>query len=156
MKRILLPVLIMLFASVIISAYAKNEKRKRPNYTKEFKKGAVKLVVEQRYSCPEVDRRLGVAASNVTRWVRQYRQDEQDLSESGITRKELEVENRRLKKENKRFESEWLSYYRFVTRRSTEMQVLDYISYYNSIRLHSTLGYKTPFAYEKELCRKAA
>jgi putative transposase len=52
--------------------------------------------------------------------------------------------------------SERLSYYRFVTRRSAEMQVLDYISYYNSIRLHSTLGYKTPFAYEKELCRKAA
>ncbi|RPI52287.1 MAG: hypothetical protein EHM49_02530 [Deltaproteobacteria bacterium] len=52
--------------------------------------------------------------------------------------------------------SERLSDYRFVTRRSAEMQVLDYISYYNSIRLHSTLGYKTPFVYEKELCRKAA
>ena len=83
-----------------------NEKRKRPNYTKEFKQDAVKLVVDQRYSCPEVGRRLGVAASNVTRWVRQYRQDEQDLSEDGITRKELEVENRRLKKENKRLEME--------------------------------------------------
>ena len=52
--------------------------------------------------------------------------------------------------------SERLSDYRFVTRRSAEIQVLDYISYYNSIRLHSTLGYKTPFAYEKERCRKAA
>ena len=52
--------------------------------------------------------------------------------------------------------SERLSDYRFVTRRSAEVQVLDYISYYNSIRLHSTLGYKSPFAYEKELCRKAA
>jgi putative transposase len=52
--------------------------------------------------------------------------------------------------------SERLSDYRFATRQSAEMQVLDYISYYNSIRLHSTLGYKTPFAYEKELCRKAA
>ena len=83
-----------------------SKKRKRPNYTKEFKKGAVKLVVEQRYSCPEVDGRLGVAASNVTRWVRQYRQDEQDLSEGGITRKDMEVENRRLKKENKRLEME--------------------------------------------------
>ena len=36
------------------------------------------------------------------------------------------------------------------------MQVLDYISYYNSIWLHSTLGYKTLFAYEKDLFRKAA
>jgi transposase InsO family protein len=52
--------------------------------------------------------------------------------------------------------SERLSDYRFVTRQSAEMQVLDYISYYNSIRLHSTLGYQAPFAYEKELSRKAA
>jgi putative transposase len=52
--------------------------------------------------------------------------------------------------------SERLSYFRFVTRQSAEIQILDYISYYNSIRLHSTLGYRTPFAYEKELCRNAA
>jgi len=83
-----------------------NEKRKRPNYTREFKQDAVKLVVEQRYSCPEVGRRLGVAASNVTRWVRRYRQDQQDISEGGITHKEMEAEIRRLKKENKRLEME--------------------------------------------------
>ena len=83
-----------------------NEKRKRLNYTKEFKQDAIKLVVEQRYSCPEVARRLGVAASNVTRWVRQYRQDQLDLSEGGIPRKELEAEIRRLKKENERLEME--------------------------------------------------
>lgn len=83
-----------------------NEKRKRPNYSKEFKQDAVKLVVEQRYSCPEVGRRLGVAASNVSRWVRQFRQDQQDVSEGGLPRKELEAEIRRLKKENKRLEME--------------------------------------------------
>ena len=38
--------------------------------------------------------------------VRQYRQGQQDLSENGISRKELEAENRRLKKENKRLEME--------------------------------------------------
>jgi len=83
-----------------------NEKRKRPNYTKEFKQDAIKLVVEQRYSCPEVARRLGVAVSNVTRWVRLHRQDQEDISESGVTRQDLEAENRRLKKENKRLEME--------------------------------------------------
>ncbi len=82
------------------------EKGKRPNYTSEFKQDAVKLVVEQQYSCPEVGRRLGIAASNVSRWVRQYRQDQQDLSEGGIPRKELEAEICRLKKENKRLEME--------------------------------------------------
>ena len=61
-----------------------SEKRKRPHYSKEFKQDAVKLVVEQRYSCPEVGRRLGVAASNVSRWVRQFRQDQQDVSEGAF------------------------------------------------------------------------
>ena len=52
--------------------------------------------------------------------------------------------------------SEHLSDYRFTRRRSAELEVLDYIGYYNSIRLHSTLGYKSPMAYEKELQRKVA
>lgn len=52
--------------------------------------------------------------------------------------------------------SERLSDYRFTTRQAANMEVLDYISYYNSIRLHSTLGYKSPFAYEKEQGRLAA
>jgi len=52
--------------------------------------------------------------------------------------------------------SERLLYCRFVTRRSAEIEVLDYITYYNSMRLHSTLGYQTPLAYEKEQCRMAA
>jgi len=83
-----------------------NGKRKRPNYTEEFRQDAVKLVAEQRYGCPEAGRRSGAAASNITRWARQYRQDQQNLDEGGITRKELEAENRRLKKENRRLEME--------------------------------------------------
>ena len=83
-----------------------SKKRKRPNYTKEFKQDAVKLVVDQGYPCLEVGRRLGIASSNVTRWVRLHRQDQEDVSESGVTRRDLEAENRRLKKENKRLEME--------------------------------------------------
>ncbi len=83
-----------------------NQKRKRPNYTKEFKQDAIKLATEQGYSCPEVGRRLGIPTSNVSRWVRQNRQDQQGLSDGGVTRREMEVEIRRLKKENKRLEME--------------------------------------------------
>ena len=52
--------------------------------------------------------------------------------------------------------SERLTAYSFATRKQAEMEILDYITFYNSIRLHSTLGYLSPMAYEKEQCLKAA
>ncbi len=75
-------------------------KRNRQNYTKEFRADAVKLVTEQGYSCTEVGRRLGINHSNVTRWVREHRNAEEELTQGGISRSELEAENRRLRKEN--------------------------------------------------------
>jgi len=45
---------------------------------------------------------------------------------------------------------------RFSTRDSARLQTIDYISYYNCLRLHSTLGYVSPMAYEKGQIREAA
>ena len=50
-----------------------NQKRQRRDFTEEFKNDAVKLVTEQGYSCTEVGRRLGVSHTNISRWVRLYR-----------------------------------------------------------------------------------
>lgn len=44
----------------------------------------------------------------------------------------------------------------FSTRESARMEIIDYITYYNALRLHSTLGYVSPMGYEKEQLRKAA
>jgi transposase InsO family protein len=52
--------------------------------------------------------------------------------------------------------SERLTACRFHTRYQAKSEVLDYISYYNGIRLHSTLGYLAPITYEKEQYLKAA
>jgi transposase InsO family protein len=52
--------------------------------------------------------------------------------------------------------SECLVSCRFTTRRSAELEVLDYITYYNCLRLHSTLGYKSPMEYEKRAISKMA
>jgi transposase InsO family protein len=52
--------------------------------------------------------------------------------------------------------SERLTACRFVTRNDARNEILDYITYYNSIRLHSTLGYLSPMEYEKEQYLKAA
>ncbi len=52
--------------------------------------------------------------------------------------------------------SERLTAYSFATRKQAEMEILDYITFYDSIRLHSTLGYLSPMAYEKEQYLKVA
>lgn len=46
--------------------------------------------------------------------------------------------------------SERLTGFRFITRQEANTEILDYITYYNSIRLHSSLGYLSPMAFEKE------
>ncbi|MEO2049499.1 MAG: transposase [Pirellulales bacterium] len=45
-------------------------KRKRRNYTSEFKSEAVKLVTEQGYSLAVADRNLGVSANSLRTWKR--------------------------------------------------------------------------------------
>lgn len=77
-------------------------KRNRQNYTKEFRDDAVKLVIEKGYNYNEVGRRLGINHSNVSRWVREYRNGQEDIAQGGLSRSEVEAENRRLRKENKR------------------------------------------------------
>ncbi len=77
-------------------------KRDRQNYTKEFRDDAVKLVIEKGYNRTEVGRRLGINHSNVSRWVREYRNFQENSTQGGLSPNEIEAENRRLRKENKR------------------------------------------------------
>ena len=83
-----------------------NEKRIRPHYTKEFKRDAVKLVLEQGYSANEVARRLGTNQTSVSRWVREYRQQHDPPIDISASRSELEAEVKRLRKENQRLQME--------------------------------------------------
>jgi len=78
----------------------------RQRFTQQFKDDAVRLVIEHGYSCEETGRRLSVSANNISRWVRQYRDKLEDPAESGLSREQLEVELKRLRKENRRLEME--------------------------------------------------
>jgi transposase len=62
---------------------------------------AVKLVIEQGYSCSEVGRRLGVNHTNISRWVRAHKDRVEDKSDNRSSQ-DLEAEVKRLRKENKR------------------------------------------------------
>ena len=83
-----------------------NARRTRRKFTHEFKDDAVRLVIDQGYSCAEVARRLGVKDSNVTRWVREYRQRKEVESADGLCPEKMKAELKRLRKENKRLEME--------------------------------------------------
>lgn len=78
-----------------------SEKRQRRKFTDEFKSNAVQLVLDNGYSCTEVARRLNVNHTNVSRWVREHRDQSEPPAELSAQR-DLEAENKRLKKENQR------------------------------------------------------
>ena len=83
-----------------------NQKRTRQSYTKELKNDAVKLVIEQGYSTNEVGRRFGINQTNVSRWVREYREENEPSVNGGAARSELESEVKRLRKGAERLRME--------------------------------------------------
>ena len=77
-------------------------KKKRSNYTKEFKEEAVKLVSEQGYSYAEAGRNLGVNPNLLSRWRKEVEEDGGDP----VSTASLQAELKRLRKENKRLKME--------------------------------------------------
>jgi len=74
--------------------------KKRRKYDKEFKREAVRLVVEEGRTATEVEQNLGIGKSLVARWVKEVKEDPEHAF-PGLGRfKEPEEELRRLKREN--------------------------------------------------------
>ena len=71
------------------------EKRKRSNYTEEFKREAVALVTDQGYKIAEAARSLGVNANVISRWRREF---EAEVAGTRLVGEEKE-ELKRLRKE---------------------------------------------------------
>ena len=80
-------------------------KRKRHNYTKEFKEEAVKLVTDQGYSIAEAARNLGVNANLLGRWKKESEQAENGSTSPGSL-VAMQAELKRLNKENKQLKME--------------------------------------------------
>jgi transposase len=78
----------------------------RQRFTRQFKDDAVRMVLENGYSCEETGRRLGVHGNNINRWVRQYQARNEAPAGSGLSREQLEAELKRLRRENRRLEME--------------------------------------------------
>lgn len=83
----------------------KNGKRKRRNFTPEFKAGAIRLVLERGKTAAEVGRDLDVHQSVVGSWVKQAKIDAGKGPLGALTTAERE-ELSRLRKENRELRME--------------------------------------------------
>lgn len=78
----------------------------RREFSKEFKRDAVSLVIEQGYSRVEAARSLGIHSALMSRWVREHTEDGADAFRGkGKLRSEQE-EVRQLREEVKRLKME--------------------------------------------------
>ena len=80
--------------------------RKRKNYSKQFKKDAVKLVTEQGFDVSEAARNLGIHHSSLRRWKRQLESDGNQAFPGKGNLSSDKDELNRLRKENKRLRME--------------------------------------------------
>ena len=78
------------------------EKRKRSNYTEDFKRDAVALVTEQGYKISEAARSLDVGANLIGRWRRQFEGDPEQAFPGVGQRKAREEEVWRLRRDLER------------------------------------------------------
>ena len=80
--------------------------RKRRKYNKEFKKEAVRLVLEEGRKATEVERNLGTSRNLISRWIKEYKEDPEYAFPGQGKMKEPEQELHDLRKELERVKRE--------------------------------------------------
>jgi len=80
--------------------------RKRTTYTKEFKREAVNLILEQGYSIAEASRNLGINYNMLSRWKNKSQNHGEEAFPCKDHMSKEQAELSRLKAENKRLRME--------------------------------------------------
>ena len=78
----------------------------KKTYTKEFKLGAAKMVVDEKMKASRVARDLGVSNSALTKWIRDYRKHGSGAFPGKGLLAPADDELRRLQRENRRLTME--------------------------------------------------
>jgi len=81
-------------------------KRGRKYYDNEFKREAVRLVLEEGRKASEVERNLGITPTLVSRWIREMSEDPEYAFPGKGRLKAPDEEIRKLKRENERLRRE--------------------------------------------------
>ncbi len=78
----------------------------RKKYSKEFKLETMNLVLQQGYTINEVAANLGIHVSMINRWIREYRQSQQNAFKGNGSLSSEQQELRRLREENSKLKME--------------------------------------------------
>jgi len=81
-------------------------KRKRPNFTPEFRLECAQLVVDKGYSVIEASQAMNVGKSSLDKWVRQLRGERNSITSKATPLTPDQLEIRELKKRIARIEEE--------------------------------------------------
>jgi len=125
----------------------------RRKFTPEYKAEAVALVVDSKRSVPEVAESLGIHENTLGNWVSKAK-EQGDVPEEPLTLSER-AELAALRKDNAQsfwatLKKEFIHLHPFDTVAKLRRETFEYIEgYYNTKRIHSTLGYLTPVEYEE-------
>ena len=79
---------------------------KHQNYTEELKANAVRMVRVEGLTQTEVARRLEIKVQNISRWVKEAQEKEQELTEGSESKSLLKKKIQDLEKENRRLQME--------------------------------------------------
>jgi transposase len=81
-------------------------KRKRPNFTPEFRLECAQLVVDKGYSVIEASQAMNVGKSSLDKWVRQLKNERNGITSKATPLTPDQLEIRELKKRIARIEEE--------------------------------------------------
>jgi len=81
-------------------------KRKRPNFTPEFRLECAQLIVDKGYSVIEASQAMNVGKSSLDKWVRQLRGERNGITSKATPLTPDQLEIRELKKRIARIEEE--------------------------------------------------
>jgi transposase len=85
----------------------RNQKMPRRSFNKEYKRAAVKLIIEEGYSIKKVSKELEVHANSLYRWVQEYEKyGKNAFPGKGSALFDAQYEIRKLEKENQHLKEE--------------------------------------------------
>ena len=122
--------------------------RQSSRFGEDFKRDAVRLVVDEKYTFPAAAKAVGVSVQSLRAWHKKFALP---LDPCGESRRGNCYDNAVMERFFWSLKHEWTNHERFANLEEARLSVFRYIeTFYNSERIHETLDYLSPDAYEAE------